>query len=95
MFSQKAYLSRWLAATTKVALYTYDLTMPKMKTSAAAAALQCSGQPNGRMCGLSWSKKGQWDTTSGVGQQMAALKLILAKPDSRRHATSYKRDVQD
>ena len=28
------------------------------------------------MCGLSWSKGAQWDGTSGVGQQMAALEVI-------------------
>jgi mannan endo-1,6-alpha-mannosidase len=78
MYSEKAYLARWLAATTKVAPYTYDLIMPKLRTSAAAAALQCCGGANGRLCGLSWSKKGQWDGTSGVGQQMAALEVILA-----------------
>lgn len=77
MFSEKAYLARWLAATTKVAPYTYDLIMPNLRTSAEAAALQCSGGTNGRMCGLSWSKKDQWDGTSGVGQQMAALEVIL------------------
>ena len=77
MFSEKAYLARWLAATTKVAPYTTNLIMPMLKTSAAAAALQCSGGANGRLCGLSWIKGTQWDGTSGVGQQMSALEVIL------------------
>jgi mannan endo-1,6-alpha-mannosidase len=77
MFSFKAYLTRWLAATTQVAPYTYDLIMPKLKASATAAALQCNGGDNGRMCGLSWSKGADWDGTSGVGQQMAAMSAIF------------------
>jgi mannan endo-1,6-alpha-mannosidase len=76
MFSEKAFLTRWLAATTKVAPHTYPAIMPKLRTSAAAAAEQCCGGNNGRMCGLSWSKKSQWDGTQGVGQQMAALEVI-------------------
>ncbi|TVY23384.1 Mannan endo-1,6-alpha-mannosidase [Lachnellula hyalina] len=77
MFSFKAYLHRWLASTTQMAPYTYDLIMPKLKTSAAAAALQCSGGSNGRACGLSWSKGSAWDGTAGVGQQMAAMSAIF------------------
>lgn len=77
MFSFKAYLTRWLAATTQVAPYTYDLIMPKLKTSAAAAAKQCSGGDKGRTCGLSWSKGAVWDGTKGVGQQMAAMSAIF------------------
>ena len=80
MLSYKAYLVRWLAAATKVAPFTTEAVTGVLKTSAAAAALQCSGSPadypNGRMCGLSWSKGADWDGTSGVGQEMAALEAI-------------------
>ncbi len=76
MYSEKAFLTRWLAATTKSAPYTYDTIMPYLQASAKAAALQCSGGANGRMCGLSWYKGANWDGTSGVGQQMAALEVI-------------------
>lgn len=80
MLSYKAYLVRWMAAATKVAPFIYDAVIAVLQSSAAAAALQCSGSPvdhpNGRMCGLSWSKGAQWDGTSGVGQQMAALEVI-------------------
>lgn len=77
MFSFKAYLSRWLASTTLVAPFTYDLIIPKLKASAIAAAKQCSGDSNGRTCGLSWSKGEAWDGTKGVGQQMAAMSVIF------------------
>ncbi|RDW58894.1 mannan endo-1,6-alpha-mannosidase-1 [Coleophoma cylindrospora] len=80
MLSYKAYLVRWMAAATKLAPFIYDPVIAVIKTSAAAAVLQCSGSPsdhpNGRMCGLSWSKGTQWDGTSGVGQQMAALEVV-------------------
>ncbi|ESZ94071.1 glycoside hydrolase family 76 protein [Sclerotinia borealis F-4128] len=79
MFSFKAFLTRWLAATTKMAPFTYDLIMPYLKASAVAAAKQCSGSSPfpGRTCGLSWSKGVAWDGTSGVGQQMAAMSAIF------------------
>jgi mannan endo-1,6-alpha-mannosidase len=77
MYSFKSYLTRWLAATTKVAPYTYDTILPVLKSSAVAAAQQCSGGDNGRMCGLSWSKGTVWDGTQGVGQEMAAMSVIF------------------
>lgn len=75
MYSFKSYLTRWLASTIKVAPYTHDLIVAKLKPSAVAAAKQCTGGTNGRTCGLSWSS-GKWDGTQGVGQQMAAMSAI-------------------
>jgi len=74
--SFKGYLARWMAATTKMAPYTYDTVMAKIGPSAKAAAAQCSGGANGRTCGLKWTTNGVWDGTQGVGQQMAALEVI-------------------
>ncbi|CZT47780.1 probable DFG5 protein [Rhynchosporium secalis] len=74
--SFKAYLSRWMAATTKMAPYTYDTIMAKLAPSAKAAAAQCSGGNNGRMCGMKWSMGATWDGSVGVGQEMAALEVI-------------------
>lgn len=76
--SFKAYLSRWMAATTKMAPFTYDPIMSKLRTSAVAAAEQCSGGSNGRTCGLKWIDGATWDGSSGVGQQMSALEVILS-----------------
>ncbi|KAH8908031.1 mannan endo-1,6-alpha-mannosidase, partial [Coniochaeta sp. PMI_546] len=76
--SFKAYLSRWMAATTKWAPWTYDTIKPLMASSAVAAAAQCTGGDNGRMCGLRWTDNGKWDGTTGVGQQMAAMEIVLA-----------------
>ncbi|KAI4116122.1 MAG: hypothetical protein LQ345_003401 [Seirophora villosa] len=81
-YSFKAYLARWMAATTKMAPWTYDAVMEMIRPSAAAAALQCSGGPNGRMCGTKWSES-KWDGTTGVGQQMSALEVMQSLLVSR------------
>ncbi|PGG95328.1 hypothetical protein AJ79_08543 [Helicocarpus griseus UAMH5409] len=74
--SFKAYLSRWMGHTAKLAPFTYDLIMPKLRTSAQAAAKQCSGPDNA--CGLRWIRQGDYDGSTGVGEQMAALEVIQA-----------------
>lgn len=77
--SFKAYLARWMAATTKWAPWTYSTIKPLLEASAAAAAVQCTGGNNGRMCGHMWANNsGKWDGTTGVGQQMAAMEVVLA-----------------
>lgn len=77
--SFKAYLARWMAAATKWAPWTYGTVKPLLDSSATAAAGQCTGGQNGRMCGLMWTNNnGQWDGTTGVGQQMAAMEVVLA-----------------
>ncbi|GKT96420.1 glycosyl hydrolase family 76 protein [Colletotrichum tofieldiae] len=75
--SFKAYLSRWLAAITKWAPHLSDRVMAKIRPSSIAAAAQCKGGSNGRMCGLKWTENGTWDGMQGVGQQMAALEITL------------------
>ncbi|EAS27478.1 glycosyl hydrolase family 76 protein [Coccidioides immitis RS] len=72
--SFKAYLSRWMAMTIKLAPYTRDRLLPKLQASATAAALQCSGPDNA--CGLRWTKGEAYDGSTGVGEQMAALEII-------------------
>ncbi|KAI0909282.1 glycosyl hydrolase family 76-domain-containing protein [Ustulina deusta] len=77
--SFKAYLSRWMAATTKWAPWTFDRIKKLLQNSAQAAVKQCTGGDNGRMCGMKWANNsGQWDGTTGVGQQMAAMEVVLA-----------------
>ncbi|KAF2966904.1 hypothetical protein GQX73_g6645 [Xylaria multiplex] len=77
--SFKAYLSRWMAATTKWAPWTFDRIKKLLQNSAQAAVKQCAGGDNGRMCGLKWANNsGEWDGTTGVGQQMAAMEVVLA-----------------
>ncbi|KAM3547585.1 hypothetical protein MY1884_009513 [Beauveria asiatica] len=77
--SFKAYLSRWLAAATKWAPDTYDTVIPYLRASAKAAVNQCVGGNNGRMCGMKWARnEGKYDGSTGVGQQMAALEVLLS-----------------
>lgn len=61
-----------------MANFTKPLIMPALATSAKAAALQCSGGANGRMCGLSWRLGAKWDGSQGAGQQMAAMEIVLS-----------------
>ncbi|KAI9831479.1 MAG: hydrolase 76 protein [Phylliscum demangeonii] len=80
--SFKAYLARWMAATTKAAPFTYDAVMRKLRPSALAAAKQCSGGTDGVTCGIKWTQP-TWDGTFGVGQQMCALEVIQSNLISR------------
>ncbi|KXH62042.1 glycosyl hydrolase family 76 [Colletotrichum nymphaeae SA-01] len=84
--SFKAYLSRWLAAITKWAPHLTDGIMSKIRASSIAAASQCKGGTNGRMCGLKWTENGTWDGMQGVGQQMAALEITLGNLIETSHA---------
>ena len=75
--SFKAYLSRWMAVTTQVAPFSKDTIMTKIEASSVAAAAQCSGPDNA--CGLQWTKQAQYDGLTGVGEQMSALEIIMAR----------------
>ncbi|KIW68988.1 hypothetical protein PV04_04895 [Phialophora macrospora] len=73
--SFKAYLARWMAVTSLLVPQTAGQIVPKLQASAQAAAGQCDGGSTGRECGMQWYTT-TWDTTTGVGQQMAALSVI-------------------
>uniref|UniRef100_A0A093XHA2 Mannan endo-1,6-alpha-mannosidase n=1 Tax=Talaromyces marneffei PM1 TaxID=1077442 RepID=A0A093XHA2_TALMA len=73
--SFKAYFSRWMAATTQMAPFTYDIIMPRLRASALAAAKTCTGGPNGTSCGLRWTDQ-EWDGSRGLGEQMSALEVV-------------------
>lgn len=73
--SFKAYLSRWMAATAKLIPAYHDTIMTLLKTSAAAAAKQCSGGDGGTTCGEHWYQ-GSYDGLYGLGQQMSALSVV-------------------
>ncbi|KAH0538343.1 hypothetical protein FGG08_005038 [Glutinoglossum americanum] len=77
--SFKAYLSRWYAATTQMAPWTSDTIIPRLRTSAAAAAASCAGGNDGKTCGIKWTNDPPgWDGSFGVGEQMSALSVIMA-----------------
>ncbi|KAI1421375.1 cell wall glycosyl hydrolase [Xylaria sp. FL1777] len=82
--SFKGYLMRWMAAAAQMAPFTFDTLIPLVKSSAAAAALQCSGSPPasqfkgdpGTACGFKWTQQANFDGLVGVGEQMSALSAI-------------------
>jgi mannan endo-1,6-alpha-mannosidase len=74
--SFKAYLSRWMAASTKIAPFVTPYVTRVLRSSALAAAAQCTGGPSGTLCGSRWIDGGKYDGTKGVGQQMSALEVI-------------------
>lgn len=80
-WSFKAYLSRYMWATTKLASFTTPAVTELLSTSAKAAAQACSGptdgvsEKDGTTCGARWYTGG-WDGTKGVGQQLSALEII-------------------
>ncbi|KAL0260511.1 hypothetical protein SLS55_004200 [Diplodia seriata] len=73
--SFKAYISRWMAATTKVAPWTTDILQPVMTASRQAAVSTCTGGDDGNQCGLRWTT-GAFDGSTGVGEQMAVLEVM-------------------
>ncbi|KAI0977186.1 cell wall glycosyl hydrolase [Xylaria arbuscula] len=82
--SFKGYLMRWMAASATMAPFTFNTLMPLVRSSAAAAALQCSGSPAasdykgdpGTACGFKWTAQAAFDGEAGVGEQMSALSAI-------------------
>ena len=76
--SFKAYLFRWLGSITKLAPFTTETAMRKIRGSAKAAALQCSGGNKKTTCGQKWTQGAAFDGTTGVGEQMSALEVIQA-----------------
>jgi mannan endo-1,6-alpha-mannosidase len=69
--SFKAYTARWMALTAQLAPFTASTITPLLQSSTMAAAGQCVGGNNGRMCGQQWYSS-TWDGSSGVGQQVNA-----------------------
>lgn len=74
----KAYFTNWLGMLTTIVPGTYDLIFPQLRTSAQAAAKQCSGGDDGKHCGIRWYKQGDWDGTKGLEQEMAVLGVLAA-----------------
>jgi mannan endo-1,6-alpha-mannosidase len=73
--SFKAYLSRWMGHTLKIAPWTENLILPRLQASAQAAAKVCTGGDAKTSCGMKWTT-GVNDGSSGVGEQMAAMEIM-------------------
>lgn len=72
----KGFLSRWMAATSKIAPFTRSTIQAYLQPSAKAAALQCNGGTDGVTCGEHWTAGATWDGLYGLGEQMSALSVI-------------------
>jgi mannan endo-1,6-alpha-mannosidase len=73
--SFKAYLARWMAATTIKAPFTRNQILPLLQSSAQAAIKTCTGGLDGNSCGLQWTT-GAFDGSLGVGEQMSVLEVV-------------------
>ncbi|KAJ5440247.1 Six-hairpin glycosidase [Penicillium cf. griseofulvum] len=75
----KAYFTSWLGFMSLIvpSNVTADV-MGRFKTSAVAACQQCSGGNAGTGCGVRWTKKTEWDGSSGLEQQMSVLGVLNA-----------------
>ncbi|KAI1814415.1 glycoside hydrolase family 76 protein [Poronia punctata] len=73
----KGFVHRWMAYTMNLVPETKDKILPLLKSSAKAAVKQCTGPPNGRMCGFHW-QKGVFDGKIGAGQQMSVLGALIS-----------------
>jgi len=71
----KGYTARWMASSTQMAPFTYDLVIPLLRASAEAAAETCTGGDDGLACGQKWVTR-KWEGEKDVGLQMAALEVI-------------------
>ena len=68
----KGLLAHWLVDTIQMAPYTYQSIMPKLTSSAQAAALAC----NGDVCPEVWNGATSNNVTSGLGEQLSALSFV-------------------
>lgn len=75
--SFKAYLARWLAATSLLAPFTAGRIGTILQKSAMGAAAACTAGPYGNTCGAKWYINAS-DGTSGLGQQLAAMEVMYA-----------------
>ncbi|KAI1379634.1 glycoside hydrolase family 76 protein [Hypoxylon crocopeplum] len=73
----KGLTHKYLASTMQLAPYTAAKLLPVLKSSAKAAAAQCTGGDNGRMCGFQWSS-GKFDGTTGAAQQLSVLSALAS-----------------
>jgi mannan endo-1,6-alpha-mannosidase len=73
----KGFLSWWLAYTAQMVPYTYSQIIPKLQTSATAAAKTCTGGSDGNGCGISWVLQKNVGTT-GMEEDMSVLGVLTA-----------------
>jgi mannan endo-1,6-alpha-mannosidase len=75
----KSYFTSWLGFMSLIVpTNTTAEMMARFKSSAVAAGQQCSGGTDGKHCGVRWTKRTEWDGSSGLEQEMAVLGVLNA-----------------
>lgn len=82
----RAILSRALANWIATSGDEIDSITPILRSSAQAAAAQCSGGDDGNVCGSEWTH-GSWDGTEGLGQDLSVLEILMANMPVQRLGT--------
>ncbi|KAJ5600968.1 Mannan endo-1-6-alpha-mannosidase DCW1 [Penicillium hetheringtonii] len=72
----KGLVSSWLSFTALLVPSTFDTIMPKLQTSAQAAAKSCSGH-NNNTCGVRWYQS-KYDGWIGMEEQISASDIFVA-----------------
>lgn len=70
----KGLTAMWMAFVSLIVPSTYDTILPKLQSSAEAAAKSCSGNGNDT-CGVRWHTN-TWDGWSGLEEQMIATAIF-------------------
>ncbi|KAJ5583994.1 uncharacterized protein N7459_003794 [Penicillium hispanicum] len=72
----KGLVSSWLSFTALLVPSTFDTILPKLQTSAQAAAKSCTGH-NNNTCGVQWYKS-QYDGWIGMEEEISATNIFVA-----------------
>ncbi|RDL41568.1 Mannan endo-1,6-alpha-mannosidase [Venustampulla echinocandica] len=72
MHAMKGLLAHWLVDTIQMAPYTSDAILPKLKSTASAAAATC----NEGACGFEWSTGDKGGNKTDVGYEISALSYV-------------------
>lgn len=72
----KGLVSSWLSFTALLVPSTYNTILPKLQTSATAAALSCTGN-NNNTCGVRWYQS-KWDGWTGMEEEISATNIFVA-----------------
>ncbi|KAJ5698431.1 mannan endo-1-6-alpha-mannosidase [Penicillium macrosclerotiorum] len=72
----KGLVSTWLSYTALLVPSTYDTILPKLQSSAEAAAKSCTGN-NNNTCGVQWYKS-EWDGWTGMEEQISVSQIFSA-----------------
>lgn len=76
LFFFKGIAAQWFGAAAQAAPYASESITTSLRSSAKAAAQQCTGGDKGTECGFKWT--GSFDGITDVGPELNALNVVLA-----------------